>query len=97
RGLLVVMGPGRTVCAPVAPGLYRDVDVARYEPVALDTPVVFPGPGVLALDGDRDIQIPSGESLQVVVRRDGSYVINIEAAMRWAVASGMMSASVQNV
>jgi hypothetical protein len=90
-GLLVRMGPGRTFPAPLSPGLLRRVNVAGVTRVALDEPVEFEGEGVLALDGDRDHKIPAGAALTLSIRRDGPWVIDVAAAMRWAVAHGIMT------
>jgi hypothetical protein len=91
HGLRVQMGPGRQFQAPLSPGLFRQVSVAEVAPVRLGETVVFPGEGVLALDGDRDHKIPPGGELTAVIRRDGPWVIDVEAAMRWAVAHGIMA------
>lgn len=96
QGLLVRMGPGRTYQAPLSPGLFREVSVAEAKPVSLGEPVVFRGEGVLALDGDRDHKIPAGAELSAVIRRDGPWVIDVEAAMRWAVAHGIMTSPPAN-
>ena len=61
--------------------------------MALDQRVEFAGPGVIALDGDRDHDIALGERAWVTVRRDGPRVFDINATMRWAVAEGMMSSA----
>jgi hypothetical protein len=84
-GLLVEMGPGTRFRAPLSPGLFREVSVRRVTRIPFDEPVPFPGEGVLAFDGDRDHKIPDGASLAVTIRRDGPWVIDIAAAMRWAV------------
>lgn len=89
-GLLVCMGEGRRFAAPVSPGLFREVAVRSVEPVAFDQPVRFAGEGVLALDGDRDHKIPSSGALTLTLRRDGPWVLDVGAAMRWAVAHGIM-------
>jgi hypothetical protein len=95
QGLLVRLGPGRRFLAPLSPGWLREVSVADVGPVALGEPVTFPGEGVLALDGDRDHKIPAGAALTLTIRRDGPWVIDVPAAMRWAVAHGIMAPSLQ--
>jgi hypothetical protein len=95
QGLLVRLGPGRRFRAPLSPGWLREVSVADVQPVALGEPVTFPGEGVLALDGDRDHKIPAGAALTLTIRRDGPWVIDVPAAMRWAVAHGIMAPSLQ--
>lgn len=92
HGLLVDLGPGgRPLSAPLSPGLFADVPVRSCEQIEMGQQIEFAGPGVLALDGDRDIKIRDGERAQVVLQRDGPYVIDIDAAMRWAVAQGIMA------
>ena len=88
-GLLVEMGPGRTVAAPLSPGLFERVQVKRVTRIPFDTPVVFQGDGVLALDGDRDHRLRPGLAATVSIRRDGPWVIDVAAAMRQAVANGL--------
>ena len=93
-GLLVQLGDGeqsQRFLAPVSPGLFRPVTVRSTTRLPLATPVLFNGPGVLALDGDRDYKIPAGGGLSVVIRRDGPWILDASAAMRWAVANGMMT------
>jgi len=92
HGLFVRLGVGRRFLAPLSPGLFRDVSVAEVKPVPFDEPVAFPGEGVLALDGDRDHKIPADGELTVTIRRDGPWMIDVAAAMRWAVAHGIMAA-----
>lgn len=94
-GLLVRMGAGVRFRAPLSPGWLREVSVAGVAPVALEAPVTFAGEGVLALDGDRDHKIPAGAELSLVIRRDGPWVVDVPAAMRWAVAHGIMAPSLQ--
>jgi hypothetical protein len=91
-GLLVQMGKGLRFPAPLSPGLFRQVEVASVNRIAFDVAIPFPGPGVLALDGDRDHKISEGAALHLTVRRDGPWVLDIPAAMRWAVARGIIAA-----
>lgn len=90
HGLLLRMGPGRNVGAPVSPGLFRDVSVANAGVVTFDTPVLFQGTGVLALDGDRDHKLKPGRGAHVTLRRDGPRVVDVSAAMRFAVGAGLL-------
>ena len=89
-GLLVEMGPGRTFAAPLSPGLFRRVSVHSHTRVALGAPVVFEGPGVLAIDGDRDHKLGSGHSAQITIERDGPWMFDVAASMRHAVRHGMI-------
>jgi hypothetical protein len=91
-GLVVDIGPGGSkILAPVSPGFYRSVEVLATRRVAFNESVTFEGPGVVAMDGDRDHKINAGEQAYVCVKRDGPQVLNVDFAMRWAVSEGMMS------
>ena len=92
HGLFVTTAAGaEPLVAPLSPGLFREVAVDEVGEVAFDVAVPFRGPGVIALDGDRDHKLREGESGTVTLRRDGPFVIDVEAAMRWAVAQGIMA------
>mgnify|MGYP001191658516 CR=1 FL=1 len=89
-GLLVEMGDGRAFEAPLSPGLFRKVSVASHTRVALGAPVEFRGPGVLALDGDRDHKLAAGETVWVTIERDGPWAFDVAASMRYAVHHGLI-------
>ena len=96
-GLLVTMEAGcPAVTAPLSPGLFKEVPIKDVQEMAFGVAVPFRGPGVIALDGDRDHRLREGESGTVTLRRDGPRVIDVEAAMRWAVAAGIMAPAQQN-
>ena len=92
EGLLVDLSSGgRTFRAPLSPGLFGKVNVSSAERIKMDTRVVFEGPGVLAMDGDREIQLMSGQTVSVSIRRDGPFVLKVDKAMRWAASNGIIS------
>ncbi len=94
EGLLVEMGaPGYEFKAPLSPGFFKSVAVRSVSRVGFGVTVPFSGPGVLALDGDRDHKLREGERATVELRRDGPGIIDVQAAMRWAVAEGIMAPS----
>ena len=91
HGLLLRMGAGRAVNAPVSPGLFREVSVTNADILPFDTPVLFRGSGVLALDGDRDHKLTPGRGAHITLRRDGPRVIDVPAAMRFATQAGLLA------
>ena len=93
HGLLLRTGAGRKVVAPVSPGLFRDVSVAATDRVPFDTPVLFRGTGVLALDGDRDHKLGTGRGAHVTLRRDGPRVVDVSATMRFATKAGLLASA----
>jgi hypothetical protein len=97
-GLLVQLAPAAGVdtlsfAAPLSPGLFSQVHVRSVTPIPFGVAVPFAGPGVLALDGDRDHKLIDGNALSVEIRRDGPWIVDIENAIRRAVAQGMIAVS----
>ena len=80
-GVLVRFGPGFSVRAPIVPGHYSDIAVADARAVGENEPIRFDGPGVLALDGEREHVLPAGESAVLQIRRDGPWLIDAERAV----------------
>jgi len=77
----------------VSPGLFRDVSAAHADVVPFDTPVLFQGTGVLALDGDRDYKLGTARGAHVTLRRDGPRVVDVRAAMRFAARAGLLAST----
>jgi len=74
----------RTVRVALAPGLVMAVPVAGYRVLALDEAVhVAPGPGTVALDGEREIERRHDEPVTVRLVR-GPLTIDVDATMRIA-------------
>lgn len=88
-GLVVEVGPGgEVVTAPIAPGLYAEVPVSAFREVGPGEIVEVCGPGVLALDGERERRLKPGQSARLTVRRDGPLVVDIQAVLRLAATRG---------
>lgn len=83
-GVHVSFGSGEaseSVRTPIAPGLYVDVDVARYQRLAAGQTIDVQGPGALSFDGERDVALNSGQSASLTIASDGPFVIDIDQAM----------------
>jgi hypothetical protein len=81
-------GEGRSLLAPVSPGLFRPVRIVASRRLPLGEPVHVEGPGVLAFDGDRERTLAPGQRATLSVRREGPRVIDIEAALSRAAREG---------
>ena len=90
-GLLVDVGAGRHLNAPLSPGLFRALRVGQVERISFGAPVSFQGQGVLALDGDRDHKLNARRRAAVTIRRDGPRVVDVAAAMRFASKRGLIA------
>lgn len=88
RGLCLTFGARRlTVLAPVAPGLVVPIVVEGFRPVAVgETVAVAAGPGIIALDGEREIEVRAADKLAIKLTFDGPAVVDIQAALSGAAA-----------
>lgn len=89
EGVLVDFGAdGRLVRVPLQPGTFETVSIARVAGVALDEPVAWQGPGVLAFDGERTHVLGHGDDVTLTVVGDGPMVIDVERVLAAAVDRG---------
>ena len=89
-GLRLSLGAGGTVVrAPIAPGLYEPMAVRAHGRLALGETVTVRGPGVLALDGERERVLKAGQAATLRVERDGPWVIDVPATLARAAAAGL--------
>lgn len=79
------------VSAPVAPGLLRSVGVRDWWSVPPDEPVeVGRGCGVLALDGERELELRDGRPASVALRTDGPRCVDVPAVLAEAAEKGLL-------
>ena len=91
-GLLLRFGPGgERVRAPIAPGLYKTVEVAEGRAIRLGECVAANGPGVLAFDGERDRSLKPGQPVELKVERTGPWVVDIRQTLELAARKGLFS------
>jgi len=64
-----------SVRVPLSPGLYGDIGVVDHAQMTLGQTYLVDGPGILAFDGDRSIQISATDRVEVSVRQDGPWII----------------------
>jgi predicted polyphosphate/ATP-dependent NAD kinase len=86
------MGPGgQRVLAPIAPGLIQPVSVAecrRLDP-GDEVTICHPGPCVLALDGEREIELRAEATVCVRLNVHGPRVVDARRAVEIAAAAGV--------
>ena len=80
---------GKTLRAPLSPGLYATVGIESVARVELDAPLEWRGPGLLAFDGDREIELAAGERATLEVTREGPFVIEPPRALAAAARLGL--------
>lgn len=93
RGLhLVLGGRGRRVTAPIAPGLLQTVSVAKEEFMQIGRKVtVQSAPCVLALDGEREVNVKRGQEFSVRLSAHGPLVIDLAATMAHCQQHGLLA------
>lgn len=91
-GLLVEMGGGQPFSVPVSPGLFGEVSVLETQVIPFEQNVVFTGPGILALDGDRDHKLSEDVPAIMQISRSGPKIMDIRRTMQHAVEKGMIGA-----
>jgi hypothetical protein len=92
-GLYLRLDPtssGKQVLAPIAPGLVRPVRVAEYQLLAPNDELIISHdyPCVLALDGERELELRPGSSLRLRFNLNGPHVINARKAIELASQAG---------
>ncbi len=95
-GMVVHLAPAATaastVHAPLSPGLFATVGIDDWHITPFGLPVLFQGPGVIACDGDRDHKLAETGVARVQLSRDGPWVPDLTATMRYATDVGIMAA-----
>ena len=80
--------PDRLVRAPLAPGWFATVGLARSEYVELGTPVEIAGPCLLAFDGERSRRLHPAQTALLRVVRHGPRVIDVGAVVHSGARTG---------
>jgi predicted polyphosphate/ATP-dependent NAD kinase len=89
-GMHITIGAeGRQVLAALAPGLVKWVSVTEYRYLAIgDLVRLQPGTGTVALDGEREIELSAASVVEVRLRADGPFVVDVPAALAAAAHAG---------
>ncbi|MDR3589232.1 MAG: NAD(+)/NADH kinase [Negativicutes bacterium] len=90
NGMAIDIGAGCVqVRVPIAPGLIESVQIKKHSYVPIDGVVeVTTAPCVIALDGEREVEIGAGDRAQIKLTFEGPIVVNVEEALRAAVVKG---------
>ncbi|MBF0529033.1 MAG: NAD(+)/NADH kinase [Deltaproteobacteria bacterium] len=91
-GLCLTMGPnGREVLAPVAPGMIKNIALSSVETMTLDQdwPIIIK-PSILALDGEREVEVNKGQQASVRIIKNGPKVVDVAMTMTSALKNGAL-------
>ena len=86
HGLRIIIDPeGNTetnINAPIAPGLFEEIGIAEYSRLTPGEPCkIHSKEGVLALDGEREIEFSQNDEVSVYLEHDGPLTIDVEKAL----------------
>ena len=90
HGVYIKVGSGgKEVLAPVAPGLIVRVGIESCDLIHLNDVVqVNHKPCVLALDGEREVEVGRKDRISIRLSKDGPCVIDIKGALKEAAQNG---------
>jgi len=91
RGIALEIGAGGfRVLAALGPGLFRTVPVAGYRLLNPgDRVPVAKVPCIIAVDGEREIEIGQEDRVELVLSNEGPLVVNIKSTMDAAAEQGL--------
>ncbi len=90
RGLHLVLGEGgKSVLAPIAPGLMQSVGIQKEHPLgAGESVVIDESPCVIALDGEREVEVKRGAHVVIRFSEKGPLVVDVSKVMALAQQAG---------
>jgi predicted polyphosphate/ATP-dependent NAD kinase len=95
-GLHLELGRGRTLEAPLLPGVFRPVQIASKRRLLAGVPVDLPARGgTVAIDGERQIELATGQTLRLELELDGPLTVDVEAVLAHAARHGLLFSAAQ--
>jgi predicted polyphosphate/ATP-dependent NAD kinase len=93
-GLCLELGDnGRTVMAPVAPGIIREISISSQSVMQIGQEFVIRlTPSVLALDGEREVEIRRGQQAAIRLSENGPSVVDVTRTMKAAMKRSIFTA-----
>jgi predicted polyphosphate/ATP-dependent NAD kinase len=90
KGMAIDIGPGNIkVMAPIAPGLIKPIDISGYRILEVGDEIsVARGRCVIALDGEREVEVAENDIVSIKLTSDGPRVVDVNLALRDAVSQG---------
>ncbi|MDR1932311.1 MAG: NAD(+)/NADH kinase [Spirochaetales bacterium] len=82
---------GKKILAPVAAGILTELTVSDCRRLNLEEEFVIKAgkPGMIALDGEREVQVREGDTLSFRLRRSGPWRVDVRKALEMAQKNGM--------
>ena len=92
HGIDISIGRGGLVVkAALGPGMVVEVPVSRYALVETGQRVsAGSGPFVIALDGEREVEVGDGVAVEMVISKAGPWVVDVQATLNRAGEKGLL-------
>jgi len=82
----------RVIMAPIAPGLVARIPVKAWRKIEVGEPLtVDPEESVIALDGEREIEVTRESRFRIILSQDGPRVIEVGQTLQAAIDRGLCS------
>ena len=87
---VAIVPNGRKISVPIAPGSFEPVSIGQIVDLqpGIAHPVGGDRPAILALDGEREISLNTGDEATVTLDLDGPWIVDVERTLQSAVANG---------
>lgn len=83
---------GRPVTAPVAPGMIKQVFIKDERIMKMgDEVAITVVPSILALDGEREVEVRSGQQASIRLGKNGPIVVDVKQTMTAAMKRGILA------
>jgi predicted polyphosphate/ATP-dependent NAD kinase len=95
-GMSIKLGENNLkVHAAIAPGVIEEVNIAEYRLLKLEerVPITVARLSIIALDGEREVEILPTDKVEIALRREGPRVIKIRETLEEATRLGFFSNS----
>jgi len=95
QGFYLRLGKGNLkVKAAIAPGMIKEVEIEKFRVLSLNERVeVTDKPVLLALDGEREVEVYPEDKVEVELCKDGPRVVKIKETLEEAVRKGFFASS----
>ncbi len=85
---------GQPITAPIAPGIIETVYIAENQIMSVDDELeISSRPSILALDGEREVEVRKGQPAAIRLKKDGPIVVDVKKTMASAMRKKILAPS----
>jgi predicted polyphosphate/ATP-dependent NAD kinase len=84
----------RSIYAPIAPGLIRRVGIDDFGKIGIgQTCVVAVFDGTIAFDGEKEVELSTGNRVEITLLQDGPWIVDVATVMKCIGEAGLLTGS----